>query len=65
MTINKAIRNYLDHGRGNRKVRISKTNKVTVYGSPCDTDRSRDFWAYGGDYAQLAMEASYGDTHNY
>jgi hypothetical protein len=44
----KQIRDHLNHGYGNRRVRVTRDGRVTYYGSPVDTDRSHDFWHEGG-----------------
>jgi len=42
------IRDYLDHKRGNRHVRVHRDGRVSYYGSPNDTDRQHDYWHDGG-----------------
>ncbi len=53
------IREYLGHGRGNRKVRIKQSGEVLYYGSTEDTDRSQDYWHYGGQREELAQMVEY------
>lgn len=40
----KEIRDYLGHGLGNRRVRISRDGRVQTYGSIDPTDRNVDYW---------------------
>ena len=52
------IREHLGHGRGTRVVRIQRDGEVHYYGSCDPTDRSHDYWHYGGTRDQLAAEVA-------
>ena len=56
MITNRDIRDYLGHGEGNRRVRIKHDGTVEYYGSTEHTDRSHDWWHYGGTREELARE---------
>ena len=46
-----AIRTHLGHGLGNRRVVVKRDGEVHYYGSTDGTDRSQDYWHFGG-YAE-------------
>ncbi len=50
------IREYLGHGRGNRRVQIRRNGQVHYYGSTDDTDRTQDWWHYADTRDQVARE---------
>jgi hypothetical protein len=52
------IREYLGHGVGSRRVRVKKNGEVHYSGSTSDTDRSHDYWHFGGWRADLACEVA-------
>jgi hypothetical protein len=49
-----AIREHLGHGEGNRRVVIKRNGDIHYYGSLDATDRSHDYWHFGGHAAALA-----------
>ena len=52
-----AIRDYYQHGIGNRIVRIQRDGRIMAYGSPDDTCRDWDRWYYVGDVAETLQAA--------
>lgn len=46
--LDRDIREYLGHGKGNRRVRVRSYGIVEYYGSTDDTDRDHDYWHFGG-----------------
>jgi len=51
-----AIRKHLDHGEGNRKVRIHGDGSVEYYGSTDHYDRQHDYWHVGGWASEILAE---------
>lgn len=47
------LREYLGHNDHECRVRITRDGHVYRYGSPVETDRSKDFWAYMGTRNEL------------
>lgn len=55
-TTNTQIREYLGHGRGNRKVRIKRDGGIEYYGSIDPFDRRHDYWHYAGSRAEIMRD---------
>jgi hypothetical protein len=62
---NKQIRDCLGHGTGSRRVRITMTGEVHIYGSTDAADRSSDAWTYAGSRADIAHEIECVETVGY
>lgn len=55
--IDRAIREHYRHNEGSRRVRISRKSGAVEYrGSTEPTDRSHDYWHFGGERVSLARE---------
>ena len=56
MSVNKAIKESLGHGEGNRRVVIHRDGQVEYYGSTHPFNRDHDYWHYAGDRNELARD---------
>jgi hypothetical protein len=56
MPTNREIREYLGHNGRECRVRIRRNGEVWRHGSPEDTDRSRDHWAFVGYDNNIAAD---------
>jgi len=61
MITNKEIREYLGHNGRECKVVIRRNGSVERYGSPNETDRSKDFWTYIGEIGDIRRRIEKGE----